>query len=246
MSTPKNCSVADERGDQRSRREHRRHELVVASAVAAGAAPRARAARTRELRRRDEVRQRHASGAEDPEQQRRRRDPERKGRPEPGEADAQAGDERRYPESEDDGVRQLEPEIVEPSDKRTPGWYWTCRKRIGMATPSTSAPGATSSRTRAARREPFPRPPPAPSLVCAPPSDSRLPPARDHAATRRLGSITGRGTALPRMAGPMRSRLFLRRSTAAAGIYSSAVLGFLATVVAAHRFSTRPSASTRS
>jgi O-antigen/teichoic acid export membrane protein len=40
------------------------------------------------------------------------------------------------------------------------------------------------------------------------------------------------------MAGLMRSRLFLRRSTAAAGIYSSAVLGFLATVVAAHRFST--------
>src|ERR671935_709582 len=40
------------------------------------------------------------------------------------------------------------------------------------------------------------------------------------------------------MAAPMRSRLFLRRTTAAAGIYSSAVLGFLATVVAAHRFST--------
>jgi len=40
------------------------------------------------------------------------------------------------------------------------------------------------------------------------------------------------------MAVLMRSRLFLRRSTAAAGIYSSAVLGFLATVVAAHRFST--------
>jgi O-antigen/teichoic acid export membrane protein len=40
------------------------------------------------------------------------------------------------------------------------------------------------------------------------------------------------------MAALMRSRLFLRRSTAAAGIYSSAVLGFLATVVAAHRFST--------
>src|SRR5919202_6287968 len=40
------------------------------------------------------------------------------------------------------------------------------------------------------------------------------------------------------MAALMRSRLLLRRSTAAAGIYSSAVLGFLATVVAAHRFST--------
>jgi O-antigen/teichoic acid export membrane protein len=40
------------------------------------------------------------------------------------------------------------------------------------------------------------------------------------------------------MAAAMRSRLFLRRSAAAAGIYSSAVLGFLATVVAAHRFST--------
>ena len=40
------------------------------------------------------------------------------------------------------------------------------------------------------------------------------------------------------MAALMRSRLLLRRSTAAAGIYSSAILGFLATVVAAHRFST--------
>jgi O-antigen/teichoic acid export membrane protein len=35
----------------------------------------------------------------------------------------------------------------------------------------------------------------------------------------------------------MRSRLFWRRSAAAAGIYSSAVLGFLGTVVAAHLFS---------
>jgi O-antigen/teichoic acid export membrane protein len=40
------------------------------------------------------------------------------------------------------------------------------------------------------------------------------------------------------MAGLMRSRLFLRRTTAAAGIYASVVLGFLATVIAAHRFST--------
>src|SRR5712691_638149 len=37
----------------------------------------------------------------------------------------------------------------------------------------------------------------------------------------------------------MRSRLFWRRSAAAAGIYSSAVLGFLGTVVALHLFSTR-------
>jgi len=36
----------------------------------------------------------------------------------------------------------------------------------------------------------------------------------------------------------MRSRLFWRRSAAAAGTYSSAVLGFLGTVVAAHVFST--------
>jgi O-antigen/teichoic acid export membrane protein len=35
----------------------------------------------------------------------------------------------------------------------------------------------------------------------------------------------------------MRSRLFLRRSAAAAGLYSSAALGFLGTVVAAHLFS---------
>jgi O-antigen/teichoic acid export membrane protein len=35
----------------------------------------------------------------------------------------------------------------------------------------------------------------------------------------------------------MRSRLLLRRSAAAAGLYSSAVLGFLGTVVAAHLFS---------
>src|SRR5256885_9227295 len=36
----------------------------------------------------------------------------------------------------------------------------------------------------------------------------------------------------------MRSRLFWRRSAAAAGIYASVVLGFLGTVIAAHRFST--------
>jgi O-antigen/teichoic acid export membrane protein len=41
------------------------------------------------------------------------------------------------------------------------------------------------------------------------------------------------------MASPMRSRLFWRRSAAAAGIYSSAVLGFVGTVVALHLFSTR-------
>ena len=40
------------------------------------------------------------------------------------------------------------------------------------------------------------------------------------------------------MALPMRKRLFWRRSAAAAGIYSSAVLGFLGTVVALHIFST--------
>jgi O-antigen/teichoic acid export membrane protein len=40
------------------------------------------------------------------------------------------------------------------------------------------------------------------------------------------------------MAALMRSRLFLRRTTAAAGIYASVVLGFFATVIAAHRFST--------
>src|ERR671925_705263 len=37
----------------------------------------------------------------------------------------------------------------------------------------------------------------------------------------------------------MRSRLFWRRSAAAAGIYASAILGFLGTVIAAHVFSTR-------
>src|SRR2546423_10707945 len=36
----------------------------------------------------------------------------------------------------------------------------------------------------------------------------------------------------------MRSRLFWRRSAAAAGTYSSAVFGFLGTVVALHVFST--------
>src|SRR5919197_4310552 len=39
------------------------------------------------------------------------------------------------------------------------------------------------------------------------------------------------------MTSHMRSRLFWRRSAAAAGTYSSAVLGFLGTVVAAHVFS---------
>src|SRR5438552_8514276 len=37
----------------------------------------------------------------------------------------------------------------------------------------------------------------------------------------------------------MRSRLFWRRSAAAAGTYASAAFGFLGTVVAAHVFSTR-------
>jgi O-antigen/teichoic acid export membrane protein len=37
----------------------------------------------------------------------------------------------------------------------------------------------------------------------------------------------------------MRSRLFWRRSAAAAGIYASVVLGFLGTVIVAHAFSTR-------
>src|SRR5947209_17753233 len=37
----------------------------------------------------------------------------------------------------------------------------------------------------------------------------------------------------------MRSRLFWRRSAAAAGIYASVVLGFFGTVIAAHAFSTR-------
>jgi len=41
------------------------------------------------------------------------------------------------------------------------------------------------------------------------------------------------------MAFLMRTRLFWRRSAAAAGIYASAVLGFLGTVIAAHAFSTR-------
>src|SRR5919201_2180355 len=52
---------------------------------------------------------------------------------------------------------------------------------------------------------------------------------------RPLGSAS---QATPQ-ASPMRSRLFWRRSAAAAGIYSSAVLGFLGTVVALHLFSTR-------
>ena len=37
----------------------------------------------------------------------------------------------------------------------------------------------------------------------------------------------------------MRSRLFWRRSAAAAGIYASVVLGFFGTVIAAHAFTTR-------
>src|SRR4051812_49972876 len=37
----------------------------------------------------------------------------------------------------------------------------------------------------------------------------------------------------------MRSRLFWRRSAAAAGIYASVALGFFGTVIAAHAFSTR-------
>ena len=37
----------------------------------------------------------------------------------------------------------------------------------------------------------------------------------------------------------MRSRLFWRRSAAAAGIYASVVLGFFGTVIVAHAFTTR-------
>src|SRR5919201_5992513 len=37
----------------------------------------------------------------------------------------------------------------------------------------------------------------------------------------------------------MRTRLFWRRSAAAAGIYASVLVGFLGTVIAAHAFSTR-------
>ena len=36
----------------------------------------------------------------------------------------------------------------------------------------------------------------------------------------------------------MRSRLFLRRSVTAVGMYSSALVGFLGTIVAARAFST--------
>ena len=45
--------------------------------------------------------------------------------------------------------------------------------------------------------------------------------------------------ALHRMVALMRSRLFWRRSAAAAGIYASVVLGFFGTVIVAHAFTTR-------
>src|SRR5919204_1149424 len=85
------------------------------------------------------------------------------------------------------------------------------RNRIGTAAAKRRAPGRASSRT------------------CA---------ARDDTASETAIPRPSLVRALPTMAAAMRSRLFLRRSAAAAGIYSSAVLGFLATVVAAHRFST--------
>src|SRR5207244_11725597 len=55
----------------------------------------------------------------------------------------------------------------------------------------------------------------------------------------RHGHAASLGIALLTMTLLMRSRLFWRRSAAAAGIYASVVLGFFGTVIAAHAFSTR-------
>src|SRR2546428_472237 len=90
-------------------------------------------------------------------------------------------------------------------------------KSIGTAADSTSASGLTSANVSA------------PSRAARARHDSVPVTATRASVVRRLR----------RMASPMRSRLFWRRSAAAAGIYSSAVLGFVGTVVALHLFSTR-------
>src|SRR5919204_5662095 len=90
-------------------------------------------------------------------------------------------------------------------------------KSIGNAAASTSASGLTSASVSA------------PRLAARARHDS-VPVTATRASVVRP---------LRRMTVSMRSRLFWRRSAAAAGIYSSAVLGFVGTVVALHLFSTR-------
>src|SRR5919204_2766430 len=63
--------------------------------------------------------------------------------------------------------------------------------------------------------------------------------ARSRHVNVPVAAIAATVDALPKMIRLMRSRLFWRRSVAAAGTYSSAVLGFLGTVVALHVFSTQ-------
>src|SRR5918911_1239955 len=69
----------------------------------------------------------------------------------------------------------------------------------------------------------------------APPSASD---ARSRHVTVSVAATAATVDAVLTMLVLMRSRLFWRRSVAAAGTYSSAVLGFLGTVVALHVFST--------
>src|ERR671936_1181860 len=108
------------------------------------------------------------------------------------------------------------PMMVDPTWTCVVGWYRAWMKSIGNAAASTSASGLTSASVSAPRR----------------------------AARARHDSVPVTATRasvvrpLRRMTAPMRSRLFWRRSAAAAGIYSSAVLGFAGTVVALHLFST--------
>src|ERR671938_822129 len=96
-------------------------------------------------------------------------------------------------------------------------------KMIGTATARTSASGlAPATADRARTRQ-----------VTVPVAAT----ARTvEAATTCEPSVTA--MLLPRIGCLMRSRLFWRRSVAAAGTYSAAVFGFLGTVVALHVFST--------
>src|SRR5919202_6793508 len=70
---------------------------------------------------------------------------------------------------------------------------------------------------------------------CASPSATD---ARSRHVNVPVAAIAATVDAHPRMIRLMRSRLFWRRSVAAAGTYASAVLGFLGTIVALHVFST--------
>ena len=164
----------------------------------------------RELRRRDEMHER-LGAHEDPEHERRRGDPERQGRTQQGEAGAQPLAERSERNHDDGQVGELEPEVGRAERHPHAGLVLDVQEEEGDGQGQRHRSGADA---RGCRR------------------------ARPQRQGLRHGHGASLGKALPRMVDLMRSRLFWRRSAAAAGTYASAALGFLGTVVALHVFST--------